>query len=65
VKRLQEVLREHAIDKHTRDCPAHHSRCECGHDTLTPKLLKQAANRIDDLEQELRDGQWRPEEQEK
>jgi len=51
VKRLQVVLREAVLEPHEFDCPAHHYLCTCGHDEKLNKLLRQAANRIEELEE--------------
>jgi len=50
MKRLQEVLRDASVEKHERSCAAHHALCTCEHDDKLYRLLRQAANRIEDLE---------------
>ena len=48
-------LRNHAVDDHTRGCGGRMYSCECGYDSKTERLLRAAAQRIEQLEAELRD----------
>jgi len=50
MKRLQDVLRDASVETHTRGCAAHHVLCTCDRDDKVYRLLRQAANRIEELE---------------
>ena len=54
MKRLQEALRDYLGDDHARGCSSRHAACECGYDEKGERLMRQAANRIEDLESEVR-----------
>lgn len=53
LKSLQTALREVVVDVHSRTCPARSNVCECGVGAKSERLIRQAANRIDDLEAEV------------
>ncbi len=55
VSDLARELRNHAVDDHTRGCGGRTYSCECGYDSKTARLLRAAAQRIEQLEAELRD----------
>ena len=55
VSDLARELRNHAIDDHTRGCGGRMYSCECGYDLKTERLLRAAAQRIEQLESTLRD----------
>ena len=52
---LARELRNHAVDNHTRGCGGRTYSCECGYDSKTERLLRAAAERIEQLEATLRD----------
>ena len=47
---LARELRNHAVDDHTRGCGGRMYSCECGYDLKTERLLRAAAQRIEQLE---------------
>ena len=51
---LARELRNHAVDNHTRGCGGRTYSCECGYDLKTERLLRAAAERIEQLEATLR-----------
>jgi len=53
MRRLQETIRNHVAEDHLRGCNSRHTSCECGYEMKGERLLRQAANRIEDLEKEL------------
>lgn len=53
LKRLQQSMREHLSDSHERRCMLRQVSCDCGYEQKTTQFIKQAANRIDDLEDEV------------
>ena len=55
VSDLARELRNHAVDDHTRGCGGRMYSCECGYDLKTERLLRAAAERIEQLEATLRD----------
>ena len=54
VSDLARELHNHAVDNHTRGCGGRTYSCECGYDSKTERLLRAAAQRIEQLEAELR-----------
>jgi hypothetical protein len=54
VSDLAQELRNHATDDHTRGCGGRIYSCECGYDSKTARLLRAAAQRIEQLEAKLR-----------
>ena len=54
VSDLAQELRNHAVDDHTRGCGGRTYSCECGYDSKTERLLRAAAQRIEQLEATLR-----------
>ena len=54
VSDLARELRNHAVDHHTRGCGGRTYSCECGYDLKTERLLRAAAERIEQLVAELR-----------
>jgi len=54
VSDLAQELRNHVVDNHTRGCGGRTYSCECGYDSKTERLLRAAAQRIEQLEATLR-----------
>ena len=54
VTELAQELRNHAVDDHTRGCGGRTYSCECGYDSKTERLLRAAAQHIEQLEATLR-----------
>ena len=61
VSDLARELRNHAVDDHTRGCGGRMFSCECGYDLKTERLLRAAAQRIEQLEATLRGMRQAPE----
>jgi hypothetical protein len=55
VNDLARELRNHAVDDHSRGCGGRMYSCECGYDSKTKRLLRAAAERIEQLEAMLLD----------